>query len=202
MKYDEWAATTDALHKEWCGESCSGSATKGRSTKTSNPVIIRCGRSNFSPTRSAARTASSDPNGDRSNFARKKITTSDSTSTKSGCCRISTSGSDAVVPDFRQTELRNAVEKLSGDLCISRPKSRLDWGIELPFDTDFVTYVWFDALVNYISFAGYDPSVTTAAAGCTSHDLATACSSDVYASEAVSEFLDGGRRSTSSARTS
>ena len=68
---------------------------------------------------------------------------------------------DAVIPDFRQTELRNAVEKLSGDLCISRPKSRLDWGIELPFDKDFVTYVWFDALTNYISFAEYDPSLPT-----------------------------------------
>jgi methionyl-tRNA synthetase len=65
---------------------------------------------------------------------------------------------DAVIPDFRQTELHNAVEKLSGDLCISRPKSRLDWGIELPFDRNFVTYVWFDALTNYISFAGYDPA--------------------------------------------
>ena len=68
---------------------------------------------------------------------------------------------DAVVPDFRQTELRNAAERISGDLCISRPKSRLDWGIELPFDKDFVTYVWFDALTNYISFAGYDPSQST-----------------------------------------
>jgi len=68
---------------------------------------------------------------------------------------------DAVIPDFRQTELRNAVEKISGDLCISRPKSRLDWGIELPFDKDFVTYVWFDALTNYISFAGYDPNLST-----------------------------------------
>jgi len=65
---------------------------------------------------------------------------------------------DAVVPSFRHKELRNAVEKLSGDLCISRPKSRLDWGIELPFDKNFVTYVWFDALTNYISFAGYDAS--------------------------------------------
>src|SRR6476620_3041272 len=65
---------------------------------------------------------------------------------------------DAIIPDFRQTEVRNAVEKISGDLCISRPKSRLDWGIELPFDKDFVTYVWFDALTNYISFADYDPS--------------------------------------------
>lgn len=70
----------------------------------------------------------------------------------------SAAGTPFVVPDFRVSELRNAVEKLSGDLCISRPKSRLEWGIELPFDKDFVTYVWFDALSNYISFAGYDPS--------------------------------------------
>ena len=41
------------------------------------------------------------------------------------------------------------------DLCISRPKSRLKWGIELPFDEDYVTYVWFDALINYISSIGY-----------------------------------------------
>src|SRR6266566_528159 len=64
-----------------------------------------------------------------------------------------------VSPSFRQTELINAVEKLSGDLCISRPKSRLSWGIELPFDRDYVNYVWFDALTNYISFAGYDPKI-------------------------------------------
>jgi methionyl-tRNA synthetase len=38
-----------------------------------------------------------------------------------------------------------------GDLCISRPKSRLDWGIELPFDRNYVTYVWFDALISYVS---------------------------------------------------
>lgn len=60
-----------------------------------------------------------------------------------------------VTPAFRQAELINAVEKLSGDLCISRPKSRLDWGIELPFDRDYVTYVWFDALLNYATFIGY-----------------------------------------------
>lgn len=69
--------------------------------------------------------------------------------------------SDFVTPAFRQTELINAVEKLSADLCISRPKSRLDWGIELPFDKNFVNYVWFDALTNYISFIGYDPSLST-----------------------------------------
>src|SRR6266480_4357117 len=66
-----------------------------------------------------------------------------------------------VSPSFRQAELINAVEKLRGDLCISRPKSRLSWGIELPFDRDYVNYVWFDALSNYISFTGYDPSRST-----------------------------------------
>jgi len=69
----------------------------------------------------------------------------------------SSAGNPLVIPDFRVAELRNAVEKISGDLCISRPKSRLEWGIEIPFDPEFVTYVWFDALVNYISFAGFDP---------------------------------------------
>lgn len=64
---------------------------------------------------------------------------------------------DVVIPAFRKTELLNALER-SGetDLCISRPKERLRWGIEFPFDADFVTYVWFDALINYVSFAGYE----------------------------------------------
>ncbi len=63
---------------------------------------------------------------------------------------------DAVLPAFRKSELLNALEFNSGtDLCISRPKERLRWGIEFPFDPDYVTYVWFDALINYISFAGY-----------------------------------------------
>src|SRR5579862_482660 len=62
---------------------------------------------------------------------------------------------DFVLPNFRRAELLNAIGKVSGDLCISRPKTRLAWGIELPFDPLYVTYVWFDALINYLSFAGY-----------------------------------------------
>lgn len=61
-----------------------------------------------------------------------------------------------ITPDFRKTEVLNALERAGEtDLCISRPKERLAWGIPLPFDPEFVTYVWFDALINYISFAGY-----------------------------------------------
>src|SRR5258705_8406037 len=57
-----------------------------------------------------------------------------------------------VSPESRRNEvlglLRNNVLE---DLCITRPASRLNWGIPVPFDSNFVTYVWFDALVNYIS---------------------------------------------------
>ena len=59
-------------------------------------------------------------------------------------------------PESRRNEVLGflTTQKL-GDLCISRPKARLPWGIELPFDRDFVTYVWFDALVNYFSATRY-----------------------------------------------
>ncbi len=62
---------------------------------------------------------------------------------------------DFIQPDFRRNEVLGFLKQPLGDLCISRPKSRLTWGIELPFDTDFVCYVWFDALINYISAIGY-----------------------------------------------
>ncbi len=62
----------------------------------------------------------------------------------------------ARVPDFiRPERYRNeALAMLAepvGDLCISRPKARLDWGIELPFDPNYVTYVWYDAFWAYFS---------------------------------------------------
>jgi len=66
---------------------------------------------------------------------------------------------DCIVPGFRRNELLAALEKPLDDLCISRPKSRLTWGIPLPFDENYVTYVWFDALVNYYSFASVDGTI-------------------------------------------
>ena len=62
---------------------------------------------------------------------------------------------DFILPSFRANETLGFLKKPLGDLCISRPKSRLAWGIELPFDKDYVCYVWFDALINYISGVGY-----------------------------------------------
>lgn len=60
-----------------------------------------------------------------------------------------------ITPAFRTNDVLNALEGAAQDLCISRPIERLSWGIPLPFDERFVNYVWFDALTNYISFAGY-----------------------------------------------
>lgn len=63
---------------------------------------------------------------------------------------------DFIFPGFRTNDVLNALESSGGqDLCISRPKERLSWGIPIPFDERFVNFVWFDALVNYVSFAGY-----------------------------------------------
>ncbi len=59
-------------------------------------------------------------------------------------------------PESRRNEVLGFLRNQTlGDLSISRPKSRLSWGIELPFDSEYVTYVWFDALVNYISALEY-----------------------------------------------
>lgn len=61
-----------------------------------------------------------------------------------------------IMPETRRNEVLGFLKTQPlGDLSISRPKSRLTWGIELPFDPDFVTYVWFDALVNYYSATRY-----------------------------------------------
>ena len=59
-----------------------------------------------------------------------------------------------IQPNSRKNEVLGFLKNELSDLCISRPKSRLNWGIELPFDDNYVTYVWFDALINYISAIG------------------------------------------------
>jgi methionyl-tRNA synthetase len=60
-----------------------------------------------------------------------------------------------IQPSYRRNEVLGFLRQPLGDLCISRPVSRMDWGIRLPFDENYVTYVWFDALLNYVTAAGY-----------------------------------------------
>jgi methionyl-tRNA synthetase len=71
---------------------------------------------------------------------------------------------DFIRPNHRKNEVLGFLRQPLEDLCISRPKSRLSWGIEIPFDTDYVTYVWFDALLNYLSGIGYHPDSSVAQA--------------------------------------
>jgi methionyl-tRNA synthetase len=66
---------------------------------------------------------------------------------------------DFIFPRFRQKQVVEFLKEPLNDLCISRPRERLEWGIPLPFDEGFVTYVWFDALVNYYSAAASKPGL-------------------------------------------
>lgn len=60
-----------------------------------------------------------------------------------------------IQPPSRRNEVLGFLKRPLGDLCISRPVERLDWGVRLPFDRDYVAYVWFDALINYLTAAGF-----------------------------------------------
>ncbi len=62
---------------------------------------------------------------------------------------------DFIRPERYRNEALAFLREPLEDLCISRPKSRLTWGITLPFDENYVTYVWFDALINYVTGIGY-----------------------------------------------
>ena len=62
-----------------------------------------------------------------------------------------TTHEDFIFPRYRQKQVLEFLKDPLNDLCISRPRERLEWGIPLPFDANYVTYVWFDALVNYYS---------------------------------------------------
>ncbi|MCF7686713.1 MAG: methionine--tRNA ligase [Cephaloticoccus sp.] len=70
-----------------------------------------------------------------------------------------TENENFIFPKFRQKQVLEFLKEPLNDLCISRPKERLEWGIPLPFDEDYVTYVWFDALVNYYSAVADKPGI-------------------------------------------
>ena len=182
VKYSAWAATTDPLHKECVRANLQKLwDDKDPATGESRWIYKKTQRGFYSVRQEQFLTDKErGPDGqfgpewgvveerDEENFYFRL--TQDPTTGLPGCDpkqwlldfidKRTADGNPFVVPDFRVAELRNAVEKLEGDLCISRPASRLKWGIPFPesFGAGFVTYVWFDALVNYISYApGHDP---------------------------------------------
>jgi len=62
---------------------------------------------------------------------------------------------EIVFPESRYKEIVNIVSSGLEDISISRPRTSLNWGVEVPDDTDHVVYVWFDALTNYLTGVGY-----------------------------------------------
>ncbi len=68
---------------------------------------------------------------------------------------------DFVIPDFRQNEIRKFVERGLEDFSVSRLKEKMPWGVPVPDDDNHVMYVWFDALVNYISAIGWPEDMET-----------------------------------------
>jgi methionyl-tRNA synthetase len=66
---------------------------------------------------------------------------------------------DFIFPRYRAKQVLEFLKEPLNDLCISRPRERLEWGIPLPFDSEFVTYVWFDALLNYYSAVADKPGI-------------------------------------------
>ena len=65
------------------------------------------------------------------------------------------SHSDFIRPEGYRNEILSILSEPIGDLSISRPSKRVSWGIPMPWDDSHVTYVWFDALINYVSALGY-----------------------------------------------
>src|SRR6266480_4631457 len=161
VRYDAWAATTDPLHKKCVQGMLQRLFHEGKIYKDKQVGFYSVRQEQFLTDKDRNEAGEFGPEWGEVEQREEENYYFKLNEHKEWLLQFLRSHPNFVSPSFRQTELINAVEKLSGDLCISRPKSRLSWGIQLPFDRDYVNYVWFDALTNYISFIGYDPSRST-----------------------------------------
>jgi methionyl-tRNA synthetase len=156
VRYDGWAETIDDRHKACVRRILSDLKDKGQLYKKAHKGHYSVRQEQFLQDRDRDASGNFGPEwGEVVEIEEENwyFRLSDHTAWLTGLLE---SRPELIIPAFRRTELLNALERNVGtDLCISRPKERLRWGIEFPFDTNYVTYVWFDALINYISFAGY-----------------------------------------------
>jgi len=155
ISYDHWAATTDSLHKAAVRKVLQRLYDEGSLYKASHQGFYSVRQEQFLTDKER------DASGEFGSEWGEVVELEEEnyyfplSREADWLIHLLQSKPDLVFPEFRRTELINALQKLSGDLCISRPVERLSWGIEFPFDPEFVTYVWFDALLNYLTFAGY-----------------------------------------------
>lgn len=155
ISYDRWAATTDPSHKATVAKILQSLHDQGALYKAKHSGFYSVRQEQFLTDKERDETGNFGPEWGEVIEIEEENWYFRLGDHREWLADFLTRQKDFVQPSFRQAELTNAVAKNSGDLCISRPKKRLSWGIEFPFDPDFVTYVWFDALINYISFAGY-----------------------------------------------
>ena len=147
VRYDAWAATTDPLHKKCVQGMLQRLFDEGKIYKDKQVGLLqRSPGTILNGQRTRIEAGEFGPEWGEVEFREEENYYFKLSEHKEWLLQFLRSHPTFVSPSFRQTELINAVERLGGDLCISRPKSRLSWGIELPFDRDYVNYVWFDAL--------------------------------------------------------
>lgn len=158
VKYDRWAATTDPLHKGCVQKILQRLWDEKQIYKDKQGGYYSVRQEQFLTDKERGPDGQFGPEWGEVEFREEENYYFKLAGHKDWLLALIDKRDDLVTPAFRRGELRNAVEKLTGDLCVSRPKARLSWGIEFTFDPEYVTYVWFDALVNYISFAGYNPA--------------------------------------------
>ena len=156
VEYDGWAATTNPIHKRCVQKILQRLNDEGQLYKKSEGGYYSIRQEQFLTDKERNENGEFGPEWGDVEFREEENYYFKLAEHRDWLLGLIDSRPDIISPAFRRAELRNAAEKLAGDLCISRPKSRLSWGIEFPFDPNFVTFVWFDALINYISFAGYE----------------------------------------------
>jgi methionyl-tRNA synthetase len=156
VEYDGWAATTDPLHKRCVQRILQRLNDEGQLYKKAEGGYYSIRQEQFLTDKERGENGEFGPEWGEVEFREEENYYFRLAKHRDWLLALIDSRPEIVSPAFRLAELRNAAEKLTGDLCISRPKSRLSWGIEFPFDPNFVTFVWFDALINYISFSGYE----------------------------------------------
>ncbi|MDO5471689.1 MAG: methionine--tRNA ligase, partial [Akkermansia sp.] len=155
ISYDGWAATTDARHKACVQKILSDLKEKGCLYKKAYKGFYSVRQEQFLTDKERGEDGNFGPEWGQVIELEEENWYFNLTAHTAWLREYVTTHPECVTPDFRRQDLLQAIDRATNDLCISRPKDRLSWGIPLPFDPDFVTYVWFDALINYISFAGY-----------------------------------------------
>src|SRR6185503_20266666 len=138
VRYDAWAATTDPLHKKCVQGMLQRLFDEGKIYKDKQVGFYSVRQEQFLTDKDRNEAGEFGPEWGEVEQREEENYYFKLSEHKEWLLNFLRSHPTFVSPSFRQTELINAVEKLSGDLCISRPKSRLSWGIELPFDPAYV----------------------------------------------------------------